>query len=80
MRYLILLMFRSISVCTMAQQNVSANEPTPKFYSILLKLEKRYTDSANWTQDAIATVQRHFAYNQGTVHALLMAFGNLNKP
>jgi hypothetical protein len=73
-------MFRSINVCTMAQQNVSAKKPTRKFYSILLKLEKRYTDSANWTQDVIATVQRHFANNQGTVHPLLMAFGNLNKP
>jgi hypothetical protein len=49
-------MFRSINVCTMAQQNVSAKKPTRKFYSILLKLEKRYTDSANRTQDAIATV------------------------
>ncbi len=62
MKYLLLTLMLACCISLQAQQTDSTY--SEKFYTILLKLQTPFTDPANWTQQAISTVQRHFLYYQ----------------
>jgi uncharacterized protein len=64
MKYILtLLIFCSVYTPSYSQQTDTAIK-NQKYYSVLLKLQKPYTTSAAWSQEAINTVQRHFIYYQ----------------
>ena len=64
MKYLLFALMLTAFSTMQAQQTDSSVASAPTYYTILLKLEKQFTDPANWTQQAISTVQRHFIYYQ----------------
>lgn len=73
MKHLLTALFIFAALSLNAQNDSS--ETSAKHYTILLKLEKAFTDPANWTQEAINTVQRHFLYYQEMEKKGIVLFG-----
>lgn len=75
MKYLLVVLMITCGLATKAQKTDTTGTTPAKYYTILLKLEKRYTDPANWTQDAITTAQRHYVYYQEMEKNGVLLFG-----